>query len=366
MSSPGDETKFANVGWGDVLPITATLFKLPIVLAWALFTSPLSKANKAKTWKRVLGDTGTHALVSSLNVAQLQYVLGSSLHVYQTWTKQNKLPSTVDELGDDSRLLWIGPKRTERVILYFHGGGFHLSPQECALSFWRHLQVELGKRNQEVGIAMMSYSLIPAASFPTPLRQAKLALDYLFASGVDVKNLQLAGDSAGGNLLLQVLSHILHPLDTIPSIILSRRIPSIYLMSPWISLTADSASHSENNGLDVLYPELLKLWGSNVLAGVPKSQNAYLEAVKAPESWFSGVDTVVDRVLITAGDAELLRDDIVAFAKDFGKHHSNVQFVLQRGGVHNDPFFDFNLLSPSKLGELTPIIVDWFAAGFPE
>jgi len=35
--------------------------------------------------------------------------------------KQNGLPILVDELAEDTRLLWIGKQGTDRVILYFHG-----------------------------------------------------------------------------------------------------------------------------------------------------------------------------------------------------------------------------------------------------
>lgn len=48
-------------------------------------------------------------------------MLGTTLQVYERWVKQNGLPSLVEEIGDDARLLWIGPKRIDRVIVYFHG-----------------------------------------------------------------------------------------------------------------------------------------------------------------------------------------------------------------------------------------------------
>jgi acetyl esterase/lipase len=88
-----------------------------------------------------------------------------------------------------------------------------------------------------------------------------------------------------------------------------------------------------------------------------------LEANDAPETWFKGVDKVVNRVLITGGDRECLRDDIRRFADKFSAHHPRAKLVMQPYGVHNDPYFDF-LAREKKLSELTPIIMEWLSEGF--
>lgn len=50
-----------------------------------------------------------------------QYLLRSSLDVYERWTAARKLPRTIDALPNDVKLLWIGPKRLDNVILFIHG-----------------------------------------------------------------------------------------------------------------------------------------------------------------------------------------------------------------------------------------------------
>ena len=35
--------------------------------------------------------------------------------------EQAKMEPAVEEIGEDARLLWIGRKQTDRVLLYFHG-----------------------------------------------------------------------------------------------------------------------------------------------------------------------------------------------------------------------------------------------------
>jgi len=313
--------------------------------------------------KRIVGDSALRHCITNLNVSQLQWAFGTTQGMYAQWTKANKLPSTVDELGEDARLLWIGPKRLERVVLFSHGGGFLMSASPFSLSFWRYVQLELEKQNIEVGFALLNYSLAPIATFPTPLKQARLALQFLLSAGVKPQNLQLVGDSAGGNLILQLISQILHPRESVPEFRLPTPLRGVCLISPWTNLSGGSTSFVKNEGLDFVSSRNLVDWGSRILADVPDTDRAFAEPVKAPEWWFDGVDRLVERVLVTAGGAECLQDDIVAVGEAIKKHHPNTEVVVQAGGLHEDPFLDF-IVGESELGSLTPLIVEWLAAGF--
>lgn len=92
-----------------------------MVLLWSVATTAYASYNKQRTVKRIAGDSALRYVLSRLNVPQLQKAFGTTLATYQKWTKSNKLPATVDELGEDARLLWIGPKRLDRVVLFLHG-----------------------------------------------------------------------------------------------------------------------------------------------------------------------------------------------------------------------------------------------------
>ncbi|KAJ7730968.1 Alpha/Beta hydrolase protein [Mycena maculata] len=291
--------------------------------------------------KQILGYCALRYATTHLSVPQMQFLLGTTLQVYTKWAKQSHLPVVVDELGEDARLMWIG-------------GGYLLPATDFSLSFWRYVQIELEKRGIELDIALLQYSLAPRATFPTPLNQAHLTLEFLIAAGVQPGNLQITGDSAGGNLVLQLLSHILHPRPSVPEIHLAAPIRGAFLMSPWVSLTADSQSHTQCDGMDMLTK---RAWGRQILADFPETEVAFSPPAKAPESWFKGVDGAVDRVLITAGGAECLHDDIVEFSEGFKKQHCNVE------GLHGDTFLDF-FTGEKKLGSLTPVILDWIAPGF--
>ncbi|KAJ7153515.1 Alpha/Beta hydrolase protein [Mycena crocata] len=363
MSHPTTR-KYGETHWNETLGMLATLIPLPMVVLWRVITAVMhAPFNRERSVKRIAGDSAMRYFLGHLSAIQLQKALGTTLNMYEQWTEKNKLPRTVDELGEDARLMWIGPKRLERVVLFSHGGGFFLPASDFSLSFWRYVQLELEKQNIEVGFALFSYSLAPTVTFPTPLNQARIALEFLLAAGVKPHNLQLVSDSAGANLVVQLLSQMLHPCDGVPEIHLPASIRGVYLISPWTGLTHPSKSHTENDGLDVLNKKSCAKFARAILAGVPETNRVFVDAGLAPEWWFKGVDRVVDRVLITAGSAEILRDDIVSFAEAFKKHHVNAQLVVQKGGLHEDMFLDF-LVNEKRVGTLTPLTVEWLAAGF--
>lgn len=206
-------------------------------------------------------------------------------------------------------------------------------------------------------------ALVPTGRFPTQLKQAVLAIQHLISTGVQPHNLYLAGDSAGGNLALMVLSHILHPASNVSPLTLSAPLGGAYLMSPWVSLSGRTGSIITNDSSDIIGVRSLPYWGSIVLDGVPEVHRLYIEAYRAPDAWFKDINSVVKRLLITAGDAEALRDEIVVVADRLCRQHDDAQFKLQKYGVHNDPFFDFTFRGMKK-GDLTPVILKWFSTGF--
>lgn len=47
----------------------------------------------------------------------------------------------------------------------------------------------------------------------------------------------IAGDSAGGNLTLGLISHLLHPHPDVPKVELSGPLATTILISPWVKFT---------------------------------------------------------------------------------------------------------------------------------
>ncbi|KAH8977129.1 Alpha/Beta hydrolase protein [Lactarius akahatsu] len=170
------------------------LLKLPIAVAVGIF-----RGNKGRSWSR------------SANPAR----------TYQTWARSMKQEVLTD----------IGPRRDasyHKVLLYFHGGCFTTS------HFLHSLQKALSADFGEVGVVALEYSLASDSPVPTQLRQANAALTHLLQKGIPPSNIVIGGDSAGANLTLQLASHLLHPLVSIPAPpSLSQPFAGALLISPW-------------------------------------------------------------------------------------------------------------------------------------
>ena len=97
------------------------------MVAWTLLNSPFHHNNRYKGWKRIVADKVFHHLSVKLNVRQLQWLSGTTLDVYRVFLKKQKLPVLVDDVGGGARLLWIGERQFEKVLLYIHGASASFS-----------------------------------------------------------------------------------------------------------------------------------------------------------------------------------------------------------------------------------------------
>ncbi|KAF8651051.1 hypothetical protein AX16_004914 [Volvariella volvacea WC 439] len=362
---------FAEVTWLEVVKVAGVGLSLPAVLTYRLLSSPFVKHNSSKSWRRVLNDSSVQFVTGNCNPHQLQFLFKKpSIDCYKDWTKKKQMPFVVDEVGEDSRLLWVGPKRIDKVLIFCHGGAFMLPLQDYHLDFLKYIQEELKAKGLDVGVAALNYTLVPTGMFPTQLRELRAAVSYLTDAGTQPGSIQLMGDSSGGNLIAQLLSHILHPLDGVPPLILSGRLGGAYLMSPSVCMTVDSrivfGKHPAEK-TDTIGFRIIHEWSQVNLREIPRSQLHYIDSSRTPDGWFQGVNQVVDRILVSAGDLECLKESIVAFATSLKSYHGNVELVVQMNGVHEDPLNDFAAAggkSPKTVGELTPLIVSWLVSGF--
>ncbi|KAG6835348.1 hypothetical protein H0H93_002299, partial [Arthromyces matolae] len=308
---------------------------------------PTTLRKAGRSYKRIILDANHRFLYNSWNIAQVQYYIGTTFGVYENWAKSQGCPVLVDEVvtstgnadsdtDTDTRILWIGPRNHKRFLLYI-GGGYVAPMQTFGASFWNYIRLKLDSESLPIGVAVMNYTLVPNARFPTQLTQAVKTLNHIIENGCNPKDIFLVGDSAGANLILVLFSHILHPVENfnIPSLSLTSPIGGAYLMSPWTCFfprVEDGGSHSENDPYDIITTRAIADIGKMVLGDVPESLRVYLEVNKVPATWFEGIDKLVKRVLITTGEMEVLRDDIVSVARDISEHHEDVEVIVQENG----------------------------------
>lgn len=209
--------------------------------------------------------------------------------------------------------------------------------------------------NKDISVFVVAYTLVPKAVYPTQLRQSVTALRYIL-SKTDRKagNVYLGGDSAGGNLVLGVLSHIAHPHPQIETLSLApgEKIGGATLLSPWTSLETTFPPQDTEPLGDLIHPDCAKPWAGGYLAG--RDRDNYTDARLAPIEWWHNVP--IKHVLITAGGYELLLPFIEDFASRFKEGLGNevaedgnakVDFFVGAGEAHVAPMF--NLMIGDKV-----------------
>ncbi len=89
---------------------------------------------------------------------------------------------------------------SDRVVLYLHGGGFVIG----SLVSHRHMVCEIGRAAHARTLAL-HYRLAPEAPFPAAVEDAVSGYRFLIAEGFQPGRIALAGDSAGGGLVVSAL-----------------------------------------------------------------------------------------------------------------------------------------------------------------
>ncbi|KAF4591626.1 neutral cholesterol ester hydrolase 1 [Ophiocordyceps camponoti-floridani] len=165
------------------------------------------------------------------------------------------------EDGATVRGLWIrhDPSRSpDMVIYYLHGGGFSMGSSHFYLEFlltWAHLLVEAGFKNP--AIFALDYTLVPKAVYPTQLSEVTRSYDQVLQVAGDASRVCVAGDSAGGALILGLLQEIGAQAQEPGGLGIRvnassvKAVPRIAaLISPWLKLQSDTFPVSAMDYLD--------------------------------------------------------------------------------------------------------------------
>lgn len=143
-----------------------------------------------------------------------------------------------EELQDvELRGEWVIPDANfldENVLLYFHGGGY----VSCTPQTHRPITAALARLTYQRVFAL-DYRLAPEAPFPAAVDDAERAFQWLMEIGVKPQNITVAGDSAGGGLVLALLLRLKEKQNPMPACAIC--------LSPWVDLTgAASYSNAES------------------------------------------------------------------------------------------------------------------------
>lgn len=130
---------------------------------------------------------------------------------------------------------WVKPthKHDKRhIILYCHGGGYTCGSLKYA-------RIIASKLATNAGMAVMSfaYRLAPENPYPAALEDALTVWNYIMMLGYGAREVILVGDSAGGNLALELALKLKSQGRLLPK--------GIVLMSPWTDMTMSGESYEK-------------------------------------------------------------------------------------------------------------------------
>ena len=134
---------------------------------------------------------------------------------------------------------WLIPKdeRRQGVVLYLHGGGYTCGQLGYARILASKLALATG-----FDVLSFEYRLAPEHPFPAAIEDAVAMWDYLMYMGYGARDVIVAGDSAGGNLALELALKLKEQGRAQPR--------GLVLFSPWTDMTASGKSYRTCKTLD--------------------------------------------------------------------------------------------------------------------
>ena len=219
---------------------------------------------------------------------------------------------------DDMACEWVIPElahNPQYVILYAHGGGYTCG----GLGYARIIAAKLA---QATGFSVVSfeYRLAPEHKYPAALEDGISVWEHLIKKGYDSKHIILAGDSAGGNLVLCLTQHLL--LD-------GRKPPRLLLLfSPWSDMTAKSKSYQQYDGKD---PILTKDYVESVRDAVIGTDAEPSDSIYSP---LYGSFENFPPALVQVGKTEILYEDSASLVKKINKAGGRAKLDVEKDGWH--------------------------------
>jgi acetyl esterase/lipase len=193
--------------------------------------------------------------------------------------------------------IWANPMDgdTERVLVYFHGGGFVSGSKDSHRKVAAHLAKAAGAR-----ALIPDYRLAPQYQFPAQLDDARSVYDWLLAQGCQPSKIAFAGESAGGNIATGTVLALKQDDRPLPG--------AVVAFSPWYDMQADNGATFESNAATDIAISRELVWNFAPIylgghsAADPLANPLYADPTGLPP------------IFLTCGSHETLQDSVERFA----------------------------------------------------
>jgi len=262
-------------------------------------------------WARLLGRLAENAPQPGQPFSQMRADLEKSTAPIPVPDRVTVEPVEVGALAGE----WLRPtgRQPDRIVLYFHGGGYVLG----SLATHRVLAARLAL-STGADVLTVEYGLGPEAAFPRAVRDAVDAYKWLRAARPDAA-VAVAGDSAGGGLAVAMNIVLRDAGLPLPA--------SVVCLSPWSDLALAGLSIDANDATD---PQVSR-------ALLEEMARGYLAGADSADPLASPVHADLrglPPMLIQVGGGECLRDDGQALADAARRADVDVTFESWDGMFH--------------------------------
>ena len=108
-------------------------------------------------------------VLANSTVPQEKWMLPTTDKAYPTWARGKSLEPDTAVLASGLKIHWIGKPSAQKVLLYFHGGGYVRPMSMEHLDWLLELQTDLSKI-KSVAVPAVSYTCAPEGQYPLQLR----------------------------------------------------------------------------------------------------------------------------------------------------------------------------------------------------
>ena len=210
--------------------------------------------------------------------------------------------------GVAAEWIWAPESDKRRVILYLHGGGYVIGSVRTHRVLLAHLA-----RAAKARVLALDYRLAPEPPFPGPIDDTVNAYQWLVSEGLEPANMAIAGDSAGGGLVVAALVALKSVGEPLPA--------AGVCISPWSDMESTGGSMMTNSESDpsVSKERLLKLAGIYLNGKNPQAPLA---------SPIHADLTGLPPLLLQVGSIEVLLDDSTMLKEQAHKAGVSVQMEV--------------------------------------
>ena len=222
------------------------------------------------------------------------------------------------------------PKNIEKnkVVLFFHGGGYVLSSVQTHDEMVSFISDNLGAK-----VFSLDYSLAPENKYPSALNEALFAYEWLISNGYDSEEISLCGDSAGAHLAASLTHYLIANNHSKPQ--------SQLLIYPMCDPSCSSESHTLFEENYLLTKKAMIWFWDKLINSEDNIDDEYLNLMKV------NLENKLPKTIIVTAGFDPLSDEAEKYAYLLHEKGNNVKQLHYPSMFHG--FASMTRLNSAKI-----------------